>query len=154
MASDVFDAGWVPALLMERWLQLLLIAPMMLYTGWPIHRTGWLTLGNRSADMNTLIAVGTAAAFLYSLFVTVAPGLLPEDLRDVYYEAVGVILTLIILGRLLEARAKVGTGEAIRKLIGLQAKTARVVRDGEEREVPVEELALTGRTPEAGWTSG
>ncbi len=88
--------------------------------------------------MNTLIAIGTAAAFSYSLFVTLFPGLLPEDLRDVYYEAVGVILTLILLGRLLEVRAKAGTGEAIRKLIGLQAKTARVVREGREEEIPVE----------------
>ena len=122
-------------------MQLALIAPVMLYTGWPIHRTGWLSLAHRSADMNTLVAIGTAAAFSYSLFVTLFPGLLPSDLRDVYYEAVGTILTLILLGRLLEVRAKAGTGEAIRKLIGLQAKTARVVRDsGEEEEVPVEQV--------------
>jgi P-type Cu+ transporter len=142
MASDVFDAGWVPDLLIEPWFQLLLIAPVMLYTGWPIHRTGWLTLANRTADMNTLIAIGTAAAFGYSLFVTVAPGLLSEDLREVYYEAVGAILTLIVLGRLLEARAKAGTGEAIRKLIGLQAKTARIVQAEHEVEVPVEEVQI------------
>ena len=122
-------------------MQLVLIAPVMLYTGWPIHRSGWLSLSHRSADMNTLIAIGTAAAFGYSLFVTLFPSLLPSDLRDVYYEAVGVILTLILLGRLLEVRAKAGTGEAIRKLIGLQAKTARVVRDGGEVEIPVEQVA-------------
>jgi len=142
MASEVLNAGWVPAALLNRWVQLALIAPVMGYTGWPIHRTGWLTLRHRTADMNTLITVGTSAAFLYSLVVTIAPGLLPEDLREVYYEAVGVILTLILLGRLLEARAKAGTGEAIRKLIGLQARTARVVRDGEEREVPVEGVQI------------
>ena len=140
MASDVFGASWVPDFMMNRWLQLALIAPVMLYTGWPIHRTGWLSLSHRSADMNTLIAIGTAAAFSYSLFVTLFPGLLPSDLRDVYYEAVGVILTLILLGRLLEVRAKAGTGEAIRKLIGLQAKTARVVREGREEEIPVEQV--------------
>ncbi len=141
MASDVFGAGWVPDVLLNRWVQLALISPVMLYTGWPIHRTGWLSLSHRSADMNTLIAIGTAAAFGYSLFVTLFPGLLPSELRDVYYEAVGVILTLILLGRLLEVRAKAGTGEAIRKLIGLQAKTARVLRDGGEEEVPVEQVA-------------
>ncbi len=140
MASDVFGASWVPDFMMNRWLQLALIAPVMLYTGWPIHRTGWLSLSHRSADMNTLIAIGTAAAFSYSLFVTFFPSLLPSDLRDVYYEAVGVILTLILLGRLLEVRAKAGTGEAIRKLIGLQAKTARVVREGREEEIPVEQV--------------
>jgi Cu+-exporting ATPase len=142
MASDVFEADWVPELLMERWFQLLLIIPVMLYTGWPIHRTGWQTLAHRTADMNTLIAIGTAAAFGYSLFVTVAPAALPEDLREVYYEAVGVILTLIVLGRLLEARAKAGTSEAIRKLIGLQAKTALILRDGQELEIPVEDVQI------------
>jgi Cu+-exporting ATPase len=140
MASDVFKAGWVPDVLLDPWLQLALIAPVMLYTGWPIHRSGWLSLRHRSAEMNTLIAIGTAAAFGYSLFVTLFPSLLPSDLRDVYYEAVGTILTLILLGRLIEVRAKAGTGEAIRKLIGLQAKTARVIRDSGEVEIPVEEV--------------
>ena len=79
MAAEVFHATWVPDLLMNRWLQLALITPVMFYTGWPIHRTGWLTLRHRSADMNTLIAIGTAAAFGYSLVVTVAPGLFPAD---------------------------------------------------------------------------
>jgi P-type Cu+ transporter len=140
MASDVLNARWVPDLLLDHWLQLALIAPVMLYAGWPIHRTGWLSLRHRSADMNTLITIGTTAAFGYSLFVTVFPDLLPSDLRDVYFEAVGVILTLILLGRLLEVRAKAGTGEAIRKLIGLRAKTAHVIRDGAEQEVPVEDV--------------
>ncbi|HSL07484.1 MAG TPA: heavy metal translocating P-type ATPase [Pseudonocardiaceae bacterium] len=142
MFHELFGAGWVPEVLLNRWVQLVLITPVMLYTGWPIHRTGWLTLRHRSADMNTLITLGTTAAYVYSLVVTLAPGLLPEDVRDVYYEAVGVILTLILLGRLLEARAKAGTGEAIRKLIGLQARIARVVRDGIEREVPVDQVVL------------
>jgi len=64
MASEVFDANWVPEFLMNRWVQLAFIAPVMLYTGWPIHRTGWLTLRNRTADMNTLITIGTTAAFV------------------------------------------------------------------------------------------
>ena len=141
MLEDVLGVEGLPGLLLDPWVQLALIAPVMVYAGWPIHRTGWLTLTHRTADMNTLIAVGTSAAFLYSLVVTVAPGLVPEDLREVYYEVVGVILTLILLGRLLEARARAGTGEAIRELIGLQAKTARVVRDGgDEEEVPVEDV--------------
>jgi Cu+-exporting ATPase len=118
----------------------LALRAVMGYTGWPIHRTGWLTLRHRTADMNTLITIGSTAAFLYSLVVTLAPGIFPENLRSVYYEAVGVILTLILLGRLFEARAKAGTGEAIRKLIGLQAKTARVLRDSEELEVPVQDV--------------
>jgi len=140
MAHELLDAMWVPDLLLNHWVQLLLIAPVMFYTGWPIHRTGWLSLRHRSAEMNALITLGTTAAFGYSLVVTVAAGLLPADVRDVYYEAVGVILTLILLGRLFEARAKAGTGEAIRALIGLQARTARVVRDGTETEIPVEDV--------------
>ena len=80
--------------------------------------------------MNALITLGTSAAFGYSLFVTIAPGLFPPASRGLL-RGRGVIITLILLGRLFEARAKAGTGEAIRKLIGLQAKTARVVRDGE-----------------------
>ena len=143
MASELFGEAWVPAILMDRWFQLVLVAPVMVYTGWPIHRTGWLTLRNRTADMNTLITIGTTAAFVYSLVVTVAPGVLPEDLREVYYEAVGVILTLILFGRVLEARAKAGTGEAIRNLIGLQARTARVIRDGEEIEIPTDEVLIS-----------
>jgi Cu+-exporting ATPase len=142
MAHEVFGAGWVPALLLNHWLQLALITPVMVYTGAPIHRTGWLALSHRGADMNSLITLGTTAAYAYSLLVTVAPGLLPADVRDVYFEAVGVIITLILLGRLLEARAKAGTGEAIRALLGLSARTARVIRDGTEVEIPVEDVAV------------
>ncbi|MDT9691909.1 heavy metal translocating P-type ATPase [Streptomyces sp. P9(2023)] len=142
MAHELFHADWVPGWLLNNWLQLALITPVMLYTGWPIHYTGWLTLKHRGADMNSLITLGTTAAYGYSLLVTLAPGLLPEDVRKVYFEAVGAILTLILLGRLLEARAKAGTGEAIRALLGLQARTARVVRNGTEAEIPVEEVAV------------
>ncbi len=142
MTHEFFNPAWLPEFLINRWLQLALITPVMLYAGWPIHRTGWLTLRHRTADMNTLITIGTIAAFAYSLVVTIAPNLLPENLRAVYYEAVGVIITLIMLGRLLEAIAKGGTGEAIRKLIGLQAKTARVVRDGKEEDIPIEQVQL------------
>jgi P-type Cu+ transporter len=137
----VMAGGLVPVgILANHWVELALITPVMLYSGWPIHRTGWLSLVHRSAEMNSLITIGTCATFGYSLLVTVAPGLLPAGLRDVYFEAVGVIITLILLGRLFEARAKAGTGEAIRKLIGLQARTARIVRDGVEADIPVEEV--------------
>lgn len=142
MAHELFGADWVPGWLLNHWLQLALITPVMLYTGWPIHWTGWLTLRHRGADMNSLITLGTMAAYGYSLIVTLAPSLLPENVREVYFEAVGVILTLILLGRLLEARAKAGTGEAIRALLGLQARTARVIRDGTGTEIPVEDVAV------------
>lgn len=133
---------WVPAVLLNNWVQLALITPVMCYVGWPIHRTGWLALAHRSADMNSLITLGTLAAYGYSVLVTVASTALPAEVRDVYFEAVGVILTLIMLGRLLEARAKAGTGEAIRALLGLQARTARVLRDGAETEIPVEDVVV------------
>jgi len=142
MGREVFKADWVPEFLVNPWLQFGLTAPVFLYTGWPIHTVGWRALSHRSAEMNSLITLGTSAAFAYSVLVTVAPGLLPAEVRDVYYEAVGVILTLILLGRLLEARARAGTGEAIRKLLGLRPRTARVLRGGEELEVPVDEVGV------------
>jgi Cu+-exporting ATPase len=142
MAHDVFGAAWVPGWLLNHWLQLALITPVMFYTGWPVHRIGWLALAHRAAEMNSLITLGTSAAYGYSLLVTLAPNALPAEVRNVYFEAVGVILTLILFGRLLEARAKAGTGEAIRALLGLQARTARVVRDGTETEVPIEQVLV------------
>jgi len=142
MADELFSATWIPEVLMDPWAQLALITPVMLYAGWPIHAVGWRALRNRSAEMNSLITIGTSAAFGYSLIATAAPGLLPEDVRGVYYETVGVIITLILVGRLIEARARAGTGEAIRALMGLQPPVARVVRGGEEREVPLSEVRV------------
>ncbi|WP_340681405.1 heavy metal translocating P-type ATPase [Amycolatopsis coloradensis] len=142
MAHSLSGADLVPAVLLDHRVQLALTTPVMFYAGWPIHRTGWLTLAHRGADMNSLITLGTTAAYGYSLLVTLSPGLLPSDLREVYFEAVGVILTLIMLGRLLEARAKAGTGEAIRALLGLQARTARVLRAGVEAEIPIDEVQV------------
>ena len=142
MFTEFFGVTWMPALLLNDWFQLALIAPVMIYTGWPVHRTGWLALSHRTADMNSLITLGTIAAFGFSLVVTVVPGVLPAGVREVYYEAVGVIITLILLGRLLETKAKAGTGEAIRTLIGLQPRTARIIRDGTELEIPIDEVVL------------
>jgi Cu+-exporting ATPase len=140
MARDFFHPGWLPGILTNAWFGLVLIAPVMLYTGWPIHRAGWLGLAHRSPDMNSLVTIGSCAAFAYSLVVTIAPSLAPVKVRGVYYEEVGFILTLILLGRLLETRAKVGTGEAIRSLLGLRARAARVIRGGTEAELPVDQV--------------
>jgi Cu+-exporting ATPase len=142
MLTELVGATWVPEVLMNRWLQLALITPVMFYTGRPIHRTGWLALSHRTADMNSLITLGTIAAYGYSVVVTLVPDVLPTDVRSVYFEAVGVIVTLILLGRLLETKAKAGTGEAIRTLIGLAPRTAHVVRDGVESEVAIEDVAV------------
>jgi Cu+-exporting ATPase len=140
MAHEVFGLR-VPGALLNHWVQLALITPVMFYTGWPIHRTGWLALSHRSADMNSLITLGTIAAYGYSVVVTLAPGLVP-GVRGVYFETTGVILTLILLGRLIETRAKAGTGQTIRELLGPQARTARVIRDGIEAEIPVEQVVV------------
>ena len=140
MLTEFFSVSWMPQVLLEPWAQFALITPVMFYAGWPIHRTGWMALSHRTADMNSLITLGTLAAYGYSLVVTLVPSQLPVDVREVYYEAVGVILTLILLGRLLETKAKAGTGEAIRTLIGLQPKTARVIRGGEELEISIQDV--------------
>jgi len=139
MASDVFGV-WAPPVLLNHWIQLALITPVMFYAGWPVHRTGWLALAHRSADMNSLITLGTTASYGYSLLVTVAPSLVPAAVRGVYFETTGVILTLILLGRLVETRAKAGTGQAIRELLSLRPRTARVARDVGEAEIPVEQV--------------
>ena len=143
LAWDFFHPSWEPGWLTNMppaWLDLALMTPVMFYTGWPIHRSGWLGLAHRSPDMNSLITLGTVAAYLYSLVVTLVPAVAPEKVRGVYYEEIGFILTLILLGRLIEVRAKAGTGEAIRALLGLRARTARVIRDGTETELPVEQV--------------
>ncbi|HEX2729705.1 MAG TPA: copper ion binding protein, partial [Rubrobacteraceae bacterium] len=133
----------VPAM----WLNLALLAlatPVQFWSGGRFYRGAWAALRHGQANMNTLVAVGTSAAYLYSAVATLAPGLFAGtgDRADVYFDTSALIITLILLGRLLEARAKGRTGEAIKKLAGLQAKTALVVRDGKEVDVPVEEVEV------------
>jgi Cu+-exporting ATPase len=130
----VLDLDWV-----KRGLGLLTL-PVVLWSGQQFYRGAWSGFTHRTADMNTLIAVGTGAAFVYSAVATIAPGLFTSAglPADVYYEAVAAIIALILLGRLLEARAKGRTSEAIRRLAGLKAKTAHVRRDGTETDIAVE----------------
>lgn len=116
------------------WLQLLFTLPVIFYAGAPFYVAAWKGLLHRSANMNTLIALGTGTAFLYSLVETLRGG------HHVYFEAAAVILALILLGRTLEARARGKASEAIRKLMDLQPPVARVLRDGAEVEVPVEQV--------------
>ncbi len=124
------------------WLiQFLLTTLVLVGPGRQFYTLGFPALLRGAPDMNSLVAVGTSAAYLYSVVATFAPMLLPEGVRAVYYEAAAVIVVLILLGRFLEARAKGRTGAAIRKLLGLQAKTARVERDGESVELPIEQIA-------------
>lgn len=139
--GDAIGIG-IPSLLMNHWTQFILITPVMVWVGAPIHTIGWLTLRHRSAEMNTLITLGTSAAYSFSVLVTFAPRVLPTNVRGVYFEAVGVIITLILFGRLLEVKAKAGTGEAIRALLDLQPPTARVRRGNEEIEIPIEQVLV------------
>jgi Cu+-exporting ATPase len=128
------------------WVQLALTLPVLIYGGGKFYRLAWSAARHGAADMNTLIAVGTGAAFVYSTVATAAPGLIdPGAIAHevpVYFETAAAIITLIILGRLLEARARGRTSSAIRSLMGLRAKTARVVRDGHESDIPVEEVRV------------
>jgi Cu+-exporting ATPase len=126
------------------YLQLLFQTPIQFWVGWQFYIGAWKTAKHKSADMNTLIAVGTSAAYVYSVLATFFPWLFAAKglMAEVYFDTAGAIIVLILLGRLLEARAKGQTSEAIKKLIGLQAKTARVVRDGQEIDIPVEEVEI------------
>ncbi len=135
---------WVPRILQNFWVLLLLTTPVQCWVGAQFYRGFWAALRHKTSDMNTLIAVGTSAAYLYSLAMTMAPeffrtrGIVPA----VYFDTAAVIISLILLGRLLEAIAKGRTSEAIKRLMGLQAKTARVIRNGEDTDIPVEEVRI------------
>jgi len=134
------------------WLQLVLTTPVVFYCGSQFYAGAWAAFRHRFADMNTLIAVGTGTAYVYSVFATVFPSWFVTGVHrsmpgmseppPVYFEAAAVIIALILLGRLLETRARGRTSEAIRKLIGLQPKTARVIRDHVESDVPIENVII------------
>jgi Cu+-exporting ATPase len=133
------------------WLQWALTTPVVFYCGWQFYRGAWLALRNRFADMNTLIAIGTGAAYLYSTAATIMPeffimksgnhSAMKMDV-PVYFEAASVIIALILLGKMLEAKATGRTSEAIRRLVNLQAKTARVIRGGAEMDLPIEQVVV------------
>ncbi|MCH9276500.1 HAD-IC family P-type ATPase [Bifidobacterium amazonense] len=120
----------VPMWLMNPWLQALLITPVMFYCGAPIHRVGWPALVHRAPDMNSLVTLGTFAAYLYSLALCVMSSLFPEGSREPYFESVGVVITLVLVGRLLETKAREGTGKAVQSLIKLRPRIAHVLPEG------------------------
>ena len=125
------------------WLIQFVLATIVLFgPGWGFFAKGIPSLLKRTPDMNSLVALGTGAAWSYSVVATFLPQVLPDGVRAVYFEAAAVIVVLILLGRWLEARAKGRTGAAIQALLGLQAKTARVLRDGETVEVDIDRLAM------------
>ena len=130
----------VPMIFHNPWFQSVLATPVQFYAGWQFYVDSYHNLKNRTANMSVLVAMGTSAAYLYSLAVTLWGSRLGRS--DVYFETGAVIITLIILGKYLEAVAKGRTSEAIKKLMGLQAKTARVARGDEEMDIPVDEVEV------------
>lgn len=135
---------WIPAWLSAPLGQFVLATPVQFWAGWRFYRGAWAAARHRTTDMNTLIVVGTSAAYVYSLVATFAPQVFVRAGLEpfLYYEVAAIIITLVLLGRLMEARAKSRTSEAIRKLLALGAKTAHVVRDGAEIEIPVDDVQV------------
>src|SRR5206468_9721467 len=128
-----------------RWIEFSLTTPVVLWAGGFFFTRAWRSIVNRSLNMFTLIAVGVGAAYFYSAVAVVAPGIFPSSFRrhgevDLYFEAAAVITTLVLLGQLLEAKARSRTGQAIKALLGLAAKTAHRIRDGQEEDIPVDEI--------------
>jgi P-type Cu+ transporter len=141
----------VPARL-STWIQLLLATPVVLWAGWPFFVRAWQSLVNRSLNMFTLIALGTGAAYLYSLVAALAPGVFPAGFHGmdgtvaVYFEAAAVITVLVLLGQVLELRAREQTGGAIRALLTLASRTARRLTDnGEDEVIPLDEVQVGDR---------
>ena len=151
MGGHVFD---LPMWVMPRasiWIQFVLSTPVVLWAGWPFFERGWASLMRRSLNMFTLIALGTGAAYLFSVVATLAPSLFPPNVRaqgvvPVYFEAAAVITVLVLLGQVLELRARERTGSAIRALLKLAPATARRLRaDGSDEDVPLEQVRAGDR---------
>ena len=150
MGTDLLGLHLVSAAI-SPWLQLVLAAPIVLWAGAPFFVRGWNSLKTRHLNMFTLISIGVGAAFLYSLVATLFPGIFPDTFKmhgmvPVYYEAAGVVVALVLLGQVLELRARASTGKAIRALLNLAPKTARkIAHDGAETEVPLAEIVAGDR---------
>jgi P-type Cu+ transporter len=141
MVPPVHDALMDVVSMRTLWVVLFVLGTAVQFgPGWRFYRFGWAAVRHGSADMNTLVALGTSAAYGYSVVATFLPGVLPAGATHVYYEAAAVIITLVLLGKYLEAIARGRTSEAIRRLVGLQPRTARILRDGQPVEIPIEDV--------------
>ncbi len=150
--GPIVGLGWIRDILGERgtlWLEFALATPVVLWCGWPFLVRGWNSFRSRNLNMFSLISIGVAAAWLFSVVALLAPHIFPDGFRDaqgnvgVYFEAAAVIVTLVLLGQVMELRAREGTGKAIRALLDLAAKTARVLRsDNSEEEIPLEDVQV------------
>src|SRR4029079_18064437 len=135
----------MPAL---QWIQLVLATPVVLWAGWPFFVRAWQSIVNRSLNMFTLIGLGVAVCYLFSVIAVLLPGIFPASFRDahgnvpVYFEAAAVIVTLVLLGQVLELRARSQTGSEISALLGIATKTARRIMHGHEEDVPLDEVEV------------
>ena len=147
MASEIFHIDLMP-MRTSMWVQLALTTPVVLWGGWPFFDRMWASLKTRNLNMFTLIGLGVGVAYGYSVVGTLAPRIFPESIRTmggfvpIYFEAAAVITTLVLLGQVLELRARAATGKAIRALLGLAPKTARRVVDGREEDVPLSDVRV------------
>jgi Cu+-exporting ATPase len=148
MGAHIFGGHGFLAQRLSNWIQFALATLVVLWAGWPFFVRGWQSIVTRNLNMFTLIALGTGIAYLYSIVATIAPGTFPAAFRDhsgavaTYFEAAAVITVLVLLGQVLELRARERTSGAIRALIDLAPKTARRVRDGAEAEIPLDTVAV------------
>src|SRR4030042_5165680 len=146
MIPGLFLESLIPARVIN-WFELLLATPVVLWGGWPFFVRGWQSIINRSPNMFTLICLGVSVAYVYSVAATLLPGIFPVSFRGIggevstYFEAAAAITTLVLLGQVLELRARSKTGAAIKALLGLAPTTARRLRaDGSEEDVPLDEV--------------
>ena len=144
LTASIMALGWGASFVGKSYLLLALATPVQFWAGLRFYRGAWGALKHRTSDMNTLIAVGTSVAYFYSMIAVIFPGLFTAGVVEphLYFHTSAAIITLILLGRFLEARARGQTSEAIKKIIGMQPKTALVIREGEQGEIPVEEVQV------------
>ena len=152
MVSEMLSAKPLQTLLgptAPLWVEFTLAAPVVLWCGWPFLERGWRSVASRHLNMFTLIALGTGASYLYSVTASLFPGWFPDSFREhhtgalaVYFEPAAVIVTLVLLGQVLELRARSQTSTAIKSLLGLAPKTARVLRNGREEDLPLDQVQV------------
>ena len=150
--ADMLRGGGMAQGALVNWIGLVLSTPVVFWAGWPFFQRAWASVVNRSPNMFTLIALGVGAAFVYSAAATIAPSIFPEGLRmhgtvETYFDTAVVITALVLLGQVLELRARGRTTTAIRQLLGLTPRTARVVREGVERDIAPRPGPRRGRLP-------
>ncbi len=144
LASTIMVLGFVPSFAGRPYLLWALATPVQFWSGWRFYRGAWGALKHRTSDMNTLIAVGTSVAYFYSLIAVILPSLFAAEMMELhlYFDTSAMIIALVLLGRFLEARARGRTSEALKKLIGMQPKRALVIREGEQKEISVEDVQV------------